>query len=251
MLSRYERITPEVAQEFISKNANLCPIDKKKVRRFARKMRWGLWDDDSDDPLIINDLGYLTDGQHRLHACVSSGKPITIRVLRCGADSTNSRSKRLKYKGVNLWECIRILWVLEKTGNRYDKNAVVLGGDYNLFGEQILEEELKSSVDVIPLDASIVKPEIAVAVHWALLGRGKQRADNFFRLLHDRKNPDLDYVRSRLEVPVPKTERYQIYCLLWGWNCWTDRPWGFDYDGDAPLPRINNPKKKVYCGGGQ
>jgi len=247
MLSRYEKVTPAMARDLIAKNTNLCPLDEKKVRRFARKMRWGFWNDDSDDPIIINDLGYLTDGQHRIYACAKSEKPITVRIIRCGADNTKSKNPRLEYKGVNLSECIRVLWILEKTGNRYDKN-IPLGGDYDLFHEQVSEENLRRSVDVIPLDDGFLKSEIAVAIHWVLLGRGKQKADEYFQLLYDKGNPLLDYVRGRLEVPRT-TERYKVYCLIWGWNCWTGGQSGFGYEKDKPLPRINNPKKKIFYKG--
>lgn len=239
MLARFERITPRMARELIAVNTNLCPLNEKKVKRFARRMRWGLWKD-SEDPIIVNDLGYLTDGQHRLHACAESGKPFEARLIRGGQDVGVAALPQMIYEDVDLSRVVDIIWRMEKSGNRYECDVPV-GSDYLLLARQI-RRELRKSVDAISDFRRLSPtPEICVAVHWVLCGRGRDRATEYFKALSESRS-GLSRVRTRLRSGED-VERYQIYCLLWGWNCWTTGDWTeFDYEKDSELPRIHNPK---------
>jgi hypothetical protein len=72
-------ITPEMAADLI-KTRTQRPIRKAKIDRFARDMSLDEFPT-THQGIAINEKGQLDDGQHRMLACILSGKPITIKVF--------------------------------------------------------------------------------------------------------------------------------------------------------------------------
>lgn len=74
-------ITPEDAQGLLgNEGAKNRPVRVHAVHRYARRMVGGLWRL-TGEPIILNPAGKLLDGQHRLLACIDSGKPFETVVL--------------------------------------------------------------------------------------------------------------------------------------------------------------------------
>ena len=65
-------ITPEMAETWLSKNPSNRTISKAWVDALARDMEAGEWDLNGES-IKFNGDEALTDGQHRLAACVQSG----------------------------------------------------------------------------------------------------------------------------------------------------------------------------------
>lgn len=76
-----EKITPDDARKFLLTNKNNRPINFDTVRIYANEMKLGHWKFNGDSFKIARS-GRLMDGQHRLHAVVSSGVTIEAMVLR-------------------------------------------------------------------------------------------------------------------------------------------------------------------------
>jgi hypothetical protein len=82
-IKRLERmiITPAVAREIIETcNGTNRPIAKPTVDKYVADMAAGTWQDDTTGVIGFDRAGELTDGQHRLTACVVSGRPLRIIV---------------------------------------------------------------------------------------------------------------------------------------------------------------------------
>jgi len=74
------KVTPDVAQAWLDKNENNRKLTSDRVIRFAEDMEAGRWVDYHPHGVSFDNTGRLIDGQHRLHAVVLSGVPITMRV---------------------------------------------------------------------------------------------------------------------------------------------------------------------------
>ena len=79
-------LTPEIASEFLAKNPQNRPVSQVTVDKYVSAMRRGEWKMNGQ-PIIIFDNGMLGDGQHRCHAVIKSGIPITQLVVRGIHDS--------------------------------------------------------------------------------------------------------------------------------------------------------------------
>lgn len=77
---RFELITPERAQEILENNIdNNRSVTRNRVSRYEEDIRNGLWMA-THQGIAIDVKGRLLDGQHRLHAVMQSGVPITAMV---------------------------------------------------------------------------------------------------------------------------------------------------------------------------
>ena len=81
-----EIITPANAEAYLRNNAKHRKIKQKKVDEYVNEMKDGKWRLNGK-VIIFDSNGRLLNGQHRLHAVVQSGVPLTILVVR-GVDPT-------------------------------------------------------------------------------------------------------------------------------------------------------------------
>ena len=91
MNQRISVITPDVAQFILENNnvANYRKINKKTVLLYARDMKDGRWQE-TGVPIVIDENGILTDGQHRLAAIVESGIAQKMLVVEGVPAGTNA-----------------------------------------------------------------------------------------------------------------------------------------------------------------
>lgn len=81
MKHQVEKITPEIARQFLAKNLSNRPLKKTStVAVFAAAMKRGEWVLNGDAIRFSSD-GVLLDGQHRLEAVVKSGATIYSLVV--------------------------------------------------------------------------------------------------------------------------------------------------------------------------
>lgn len=76
-----EVITPDIAQQYLSKNTTNRQLRQKVVSQYARDMRLGSWQL-THQGIAFNCDGTLLDGQHRLAAIIESGASIPMLVAR-------------------------------------------------------------------------------------------------------------------------------------------------------------------------
>lgn len=76
-----ETIAPETAERMLGRNTNNRSVSRRQVDLFARDMKRGAWKVNGE-AIKFSRTGRLLDGQHRLLACVKSGRPFTTLVIR-------------------------------------------------------------------------------------------------------------------------------------------------------------------------
>ena len=79
-------ITPEIAQKLLDQTDPKLqrPVSRQIVAAYAKDMREGRWAY-NHQTIIQDTAGNAINGQHRLHACVKSGKPFMTDMVK-GAD---------------------------------------------------------------------------------------------------------------------------------------------------------------------
>lgn len=82
------RINATIAREFLKKNKINRRLRDKEVKRYARVMKDGRWDEESPATIAFNKKGHFIDGQHRLHAIILSRTALWMNVVYdCGNKS--------------------------------------------------------------------------------------------------------------------------------------------------------------------
>lgn len=81
MISKLERITPEIAKEYMTHNMVNRPIRSHHLDEIARDMKNGNWHP-SHLGIAFDRKGNLIDGQHRLMAIILSGATVDMYVTR-------------------------------------------------------------------------------------------------------------------------------------------------------------------------
>jgi hypothetical protein len=84
------RVTPEAARAWLTKNVSNRQLSKLHVKHFVDVMLAGdmIF---NGETIIFNADGDLINGQHRLHACVESGRSFDVLVVR-GVDQSAFRT---------------------------------------------------------------------------------------------------------------------------------------------------------------
>ena len=77
--STVETITPDRADALLHTSAGNRSISKHLVRFLASEMSSGSWMLNGE-PIIISITGKLIEGHHRMHACITSGRPFVTAV---------------------------------------------------------------------------------------------------------------------------------------------------------------------------
>lgn len=87
---KLEKITPEIAAEYLKHNTNEKQrnINMAKVRSYALDMLNGNWEVNGE-AIVFSKKGVLKNGQHRLKAIIESGTPTSIVVIRGVDDDVN------------------------------------------------------------------------------------------------------------------------------------------------------------------
>lgn len=77
-----EKITPEMAQEYLKFNTeNYRSLSKDRVISYAADMKNGRWQFNGES-IKFSENGQLIDGQHRLQAIIRAGVPVDMLVIR-------------------------------------------------------------------------------------------------------------------------------------------------------------------------
>lgn len=83
-----EKITPQKAAEYLTKNVVNRNISYPTVERYADDMKNGTWEVNGQ-PIVFSKSGKLLDGQHRLSAIAKSGVTVEMTVVRDVDDSVS------------------------------------------------------------------------------------------------------------------------------------------------------------------
>lgn len=77
---RVVNVTPKRAKAWLGNNGHHRKVKKATVARYAERIEQGAWLLNGKT-IVLDRNGRLIGGQHRLHACVKSGKPFQTLVV--------------------------------------------------------------------------------------------------------------------------------------------------------------------------
>jgi len=80
-ISRVERITPDLAAQYLETNTGNRKIKRSAVASYARAMKRGLWELNGE-AIVFDADGKLMNGQNRLNACIQAQVPFDTWVTR-------------------------------------------------------------------------------------------------------------------------------------------------------------------------
>ncbi len=99
---RVEKITPAIAKEWLGNNTNnFRQLSQGRVEQYAQEMSDGNWDLNGES-IIFQEDGSLSNGQHRLHAVISSEVAIQSMVVR-GIKTKSLHVDRGKPRTIAQW----------------------------------------------------------------------------------------------------------------------------------------------------
>lgn len=78
---KQEIITPEMAQRWLSFGGRQRALKAQHVLKLSMAIQEGRWDEHNGETIKITTAGQVVDGQHRLHAIVLAGQPVTSLVV--------------------------------------------------------------------------------------------------------------------------------------------------------------------------
>jgi len=126
-------VTPNQAAKWLTKNKSNRPLSQGTVSRYAAAMTAGEWKVNGD-AIRFDEQDNLIDGQHRLHACVKSGKKFdTYIVFDLPAEAFDTidqgrprtmgdvLARRGEKHYATLAAAVRYFWMLQNNMNQVEK----------------------------------------------------------------------------------------------------------------------------------
>lgn len=211
-------ISPSLAQEMLDYNTSNRPVTAAHVDRLAKQMVAGEWHL-TPQPIIFAKSGALQDGQHRLMACVASGRSIQAYVHFGSADENfayidvgkvRGPADTFAINGVPSYTATAtaMRWIFCYDNDTLSGNKSGLSNSVpaaTLYAEYLKHPRLRESLKVIEWFkvSKLAPPSAMVALHYICARKARGEADVFFEGLDtglnitDRKSP-LHRVRTRL-----------------------------------------------------
>lgn len=238
MKTQVMTITPKKAQELLEGNKRNRPVRKSHVRQLAEEMKAGKWVVNGV-PIIFNGK-LLIDGQHRLLACVESGKPFETLVVsdvapnsfltidvgrkRTAADTLATRGEE-NYSALAAAAYIVEVYYSKEFGDRFTSKT--------RYSNRAVADAMKSYVALpasvsfcVPLRTKTVPISIMSATHYIFSRIDHIRADDFIRRMATGENvksgTPMAELRARLVenyTSIRKHSRgYLISLIIKAWN---------------------------------
>jgi hypothetical protein len=234
------RITPAIAEEWLQhRNITNRSLSRRSIAMMVDDMREGRWQV-TGEAIIFDANGRLTNGHHRLNACMKAGVPFTSLVVRgvepaavfvqdTGRARTASNMAAILEvpQGKHATAAARLLLCYE-TG---DMLGALRSGVGSPTKTQIVEDclsrpKLADSIAVGRRCEAIMFPAVAVACHWLFCQRDEAKAHQFFEKIYsgagmDEADPALR-LRERLVAQSRKKtsmDNYEMMALaIKAWN---------------------------------
>ena len=183
-----ETIDPNKARVYLEGNDNNRPLSAKHVEYLAGEIRNDRWQMNGET--IKFNGSRLLDGQHRLHAIIKAGRPITTVVAR-GLDSEtfhtiDSGKKRSAADTLSVagerssTRIAAALSLIDAMTQGQSRTSAAVSGSKAL---ELLKKhpDVRDSVPAYQGPRTLLKPSIAIALHYFFAKHDRALADQFFR----------------------------------------------------------------------
>lgn len=234
------RVTPEIAQHWLTFNTSNRELTQAKIEQFVQDMEGGYWARNGE-PVKFS-YGKLLDGQHRLTSIAVSGVTIPVIVVfgldseaQVTMDTGRSRSPRdvLSIEGLDKWES-SVLGSALHTIIAYESGLAVYSArkytnrevrNYYLEHSSALVNTI-NRVKGYPRKFPLLPHARAVALHYIFGKVDADAADMFFdRLLGGEglvKSSPIFHLRNRLQMDAmekkKRTAYEQFHFVVRAWN---------------------------------
>jgi hypothetical protein len=233
------KVTPEIAQHWLTFNAANRDLVQRKVAQYRSDMECGNWNDDGAP--IRFAYGKLLDGQHRLHAIVEAGVRLPAVVVygldgesQVTMDTGRCRSPRdiLSIEGLTVWDAQTLGSAIHaiianshglpsSSHDRYTNREV---RDFFLENRGALESSLRTIRD-LPHQRTIISLSRALSMHYLFSRIDSDQADQFFQRLcigdGVAKSSPIFHLRQRLTNDLlSKTKRSTFVECAYLINTW-------------------------------
>ncbi len=256
-----EEVTPDIARGWITDEVNCINrnLVTKKVTQYARDMEEGRWQF-NNDAICFSPDGKLMNGQHRLHACVLSGKSFSSVIIR----NMSRKSQRVMdqhavrsvcgmlqnvcridghMRSARLGGALRSLLNIKYASQAYNCYRPSAAEQIELLGKHPL---LEDSVTKVDKTCKGVSSSLLAAIHYCathLLDEG-DKADAFIEVFGTgipayRNDPAHALRENSIKHADRKTRKagsLAFYSLIRAWNLFRD---------DQQITRWNSPKADV------
>ena len=234
------RVTPEIAQHWLTFNTSNREITQAKVEQFKRDMERGDWHEQGDT--IRFAYGKLLDGQHRLIALTLAGVTLPMIAVhgldpetQANMDTGRGRTPRdvLSIEGLGSWES-RTFGAAVHTIIAYESGLALYSARKSLNREvrnYYLEHRAAIEATIqfckgLPRKHPVVPHATTMALHYITAKIDRDAADTFFlRLLSGEsitKSSPLYFLRSRLMTDLlekkKRTEYERLHFIVKTWN---------------------------------
>jgi len=193
-----KQITPQVAESYMARNTSNRRVRDREVETLTRQMADELWMFNGDT-IKFDWNNALLDGQHRLMACIQSGKPFMALVVT-GLDpevfkTLDNGAKRLFADAAILMDepnpnvlgaALMHLWrhVTGRTMQR-KHTGTIRELDITLQQNPGIRESLKQSYHGGP---RLITPSLLTFLHYVCAQKDQEKADEFFTSLRTGEN---------------------------------------------------------------
>ena len=260
-----ELITPKMAEAIWEKrnelNRNLMPSVVSKYARDMKEGRWGV----SGQGIIFDRSGRLTDGHHRIQACIAAQVPFETLVVR-GVEmeavgiqdigTVRSAANIAHMAGVEsasgACSIARLLLIHRVAGFASLKNSSCQPTKPEVVRLTRECKELHDSVVVGQRLFRLLSPSLGGFLHFIFSESDAMRADEFFDKLHSGLNLTescpVRILRERLQDDRSKRARldsiYIAAVCIKAWNAFiVNRKVGqLRWASDEPFPEVAKPK---------
>lgn len=201
------RITPELANKWLSVAEPNRPVSGQAVSRYARDMDADRWEVNGETVKFSGEMGVgLIDGRHRLTACVQSGKSFSSYVVtgiseyrevdigrrRSLADAAHIFGKNIDVPfGLALDGAVNLILKYacksRASVNAVNANIMTHSGKLDfILGNQILASVVPASREYF-IQRNPLRPSIAMSILWlaAFADRDLQDVHSFLRGVRD------------------------------------------------------------------
>lgn len=213
-------ITPDAALELLAANTSNRPVIERAVEDYTREMTRGRWAYNGV-PIVISKTGVILDGQHRLLACIRSGREFKTVIhtgIEDAAFTTIDRGRKrtagdiLAIQGYSHGNktAAAVGWFLLATDE-----TVTSRRNLTLTSEDILRyverEPIIAEAAARWRRCRIIAPSMAAGLYAAFARKDRVLADDFMEQLETGggmvKGGNMHRLRSRLEVAQTSNDR--------------------------------------------
>lgn len=248
-------------------NRDNRPLSEKTIRRYTASMMEGEWKM-TYEPIVFSSLGRLIDGQHRLHACLRSGRAFPCRVAfgdddtnfdRINTGKTRNAGDVFAMNDVPNWAMAAGITRLVASYDDFKLHRGAHGGgasyeNHALYGRYVEYGRIQDSCKIGQLANNNRKTfkRLAVSVigaaHFISARKARGQADEFFHKVFtgigiERQNEPENRLRIEMiesghsDHPMSSTTIMAVIILAWNANRAGKTPRQFRWGADERFPR--------------